>query len=232
MSSTDWRGGKISILLLLLWHKQEYRSCSLADIHILSPSPIPLLSYFIQSLSDGKVNPLILSSREASCPHGNLQGFPWTLWMPHEWEIQICSHISVITYKQGRFSLEEKKKPSKSFRCGQILFWEEYWTRSLLTSHSALLAFSVARDDLITSGMSLNHQPWRVTATGKSHSPPSPELGRSLRMGCSASSCFYGCPTWTTLEIARRFYYQLSQRDVPGNIPFSCFFSWFMCIKS
>lgn len=84
------------------------------------PSPIPLLSYFIQSLSDGKVNPFILSSREASCPRGNLQGFPWTLWMSRVWEIQICSHISVITYKQSRFSLEDKKY-SNSFRCGQIL---------------------------------------------------------------------------------------------------------------
>lgn len=90
------------------------------DICILSPSPIPLLSYFIQSLSDGKVNPFILSSREASCPRGNLQGFPWTLWMSHVWEIQICSYISVITYKQSRFSLEDKKY-SNSFRCGQIL---------------------------------------------------------------------------------------------------------------
>lgn len=92
----------------------------LANICILSPSPIPLLSYFIQSLSDGKVNPLILSSREASCPRGNLQGFPWTLWMSHVWEVQICSLISVITYKQSKFSLEDKKY-SKSFRCGQIL---------------------------------------------------------------------------------------------------------------
>lgn len=50
----------------------------------------------------------------------SLQGFPWTLWMPRVWEIQICSHISVITYKQSRFSLEDKKY-SNSFRCGQIL---------------------------------------------------------------------------------------------------------------
>lgn len=92
----------------------------LADICILSPSPTPLLSYFIQSLSDGNVNPFILPSREASCPRGNLQGFPWTLWMLRVWEIQICSHISMITYKQSRFSLEDKKY-SKSFRCGQLL---------------------------------------------------------------------------------------------------------------
>lgn len=223
---TNRRGGKISILLLLLWHKQEYRSCSLADICILSPSPFPLLSYFIQSLSDGKINPLILSSREVSCPRGNLQGFPWTLWMSRVREIQICSHISVKTYKQRGFSLEEKQNP-ESFRFGQILFGEEYWTRSLLTSHSAVLAFSVAWDDLITPGMSANHQPWGVAATGKSPGPCPPELGRSLRMGCSASPCLYTCPTWTTLEMARRFFNQLSHRDVPGNVPFSCFFSWF-----
>lgn len=138
MSSTDWRGGKISILLLLLWHKQEYRSCSLADIHILSPSPIPLLSYFIQSLSDGKVNPLILSSREASCPHGNLQGFPWTLWTPHEWEIQICSHISVITYKQGRFSLEEKKTFQK------LQVWPDPFLRGVLNQELAHQPLSFA----------------------------------------------------------------------------------------
>lgn len=92
----------------------------LANICILSPSPIPLLSYFIQSLSDGKVNPFILSSREGSCPCGNLLGFPWTLWMSHVWEVQICSHLSVITYKKSKFSLEDKRY-SKSFRCGQIL---------------------------------------------------------------------------------------------------------------
>lgn len=97
----------------------------LADICILSPSPIPLLSYFIQSLSDGKVSPFILSSREASCPRGNLQGFPWTLVMSRVWEIQICSHVSVITYKQNRFSLEDKKIFQK------LQVWPDPFERSI-----------------------------------------------------------------------------------------------------
>lgn len=77
-------------------------------------------------------------------------------------EIQICSHVSVKIYKQSRFSLKEKnkakqnKKPPESFRLGQIFFWEKYWTRSLLTSHSALLAFSMAQDDLMTRDVSIS----------------------------------------------------------------------------
>lgn len=79
--------------------------------------------------------------------------------------------------------------------------------------------------------MSPYHQPRRVAATGKNHSPCPPELGRSLRMGCSASSCLYRRHAWTTLGTARRFHYQLSRRGVPGSIPFSCFFSRFAHVK-
>lgn len=114
------------------------------------------MSYFIQSLSDGKVNPLILSSRETSCPRGNLQGFPWTLWTSRVWEIQICSHISVITYKQGRFSSRGKEPFQK------LQVWPDLFLRGVLNQELAHQPLSFA---CLLGGL---RQPYHIRDVSKS----------------------------------------------------------------
>lgn len=118
---------KKSVLLLLLWQKQEYLSCfdrylyslplSYPTFVLLHPKPLrwkskpfhPVLKR--SQLPSWQLSWLSLDSLDVIC-----MNFAHTYTYVYE----ICSHKSVITYKQSRFSLEDTKY-SKSFRCGQIL---------------------------------------------------------------------------------------------------------------
>lgn len=97
--------------------------------------------------------------------------------------------LSVITYKQSKFSLEDKKY-SKSLRCGQILL------RGILDQELAHQPLSFA--------CLLGGPRWLYHIRGVSKSPAlkghchwkesrslSTRIGQKPQNGCSASSCLY-----------------------------------------